>query len=379
MKNGFIVVLLIAGIALSYTLGRLQPEPKHADGKGQAAAAATLPPAAPETVNSNRMRQQLTGLRFATVEKSEGARKIHLLGRVSPEDIRVYRVTAAVQGWVRETYGDSAGTAVKSGQILATYYSPEFVSFVNGYLTATERGAGLTKESARSVQYAADRLRALGMSEAQIKEIGETRQLPKRIDVASPTDGFILSRNITAGMRFEEQTEFYRIADLSHVWIIAEVFANEARNFRTGSVARVTLPGHQQPVRARVSSVLPQVDPVTRTLKVRLEAENPGFVLRPEMFVDVDLPVQTPSALTVPADAVLDSGLRQRVFVDRGGGFFESREVETGWRFGDRLQIVKGLSEGEKVVVPAAFLVDSESPLRTVAAGEVVSRTSDSN
>jgi len=205
----------------------------------------------------------------------------------------------------------------------------------------------------------------MGMSEAQIGEIGASRKLPKLIDVVSPTDGFILARNISAGMLFGGQTEFYRIADLSQVWIIAQVFENEVQYFRPGTVAHVTLPGQQKVFRARVSNALPEVDPATRTLKLRLEADNPGFALRPDMFVHVELPVQTPTDLTVPSDAVLDSGLGQHVFVDRGNGFFEPRDVETGWRFGDRVQIVKGLSEGERVVASGAFLVDSESPMRT--------------
>jgi len=120
-------------------------------------------------------------------------------------------------------------------------------------------------------------------------------------------------------------------------------------------VAHVTLPGQQKVFRARVSNALPEVDPATRTLKLRLEADNPGFALRPDMFVHVELPVQTPTDLTVPSDAVLDSGLGQHVFVDRGNGFFEPRDVETGWRFGDRVQIVKGLSEGERVVASGRF------------------------
>ena len=144
--------------------------------------------------------------------------------------------------------------------------------------------------------------------------------------------------------------EFYRIADLSRVWIQADVFGSEAQNIHPGTIARVTLSDRGKTFSARVSNVLPQVDPATRTLKLRLEADNPGFALRPDMYVDVELPAPMPTGLTVPQDAVIDSGREQRVFVETKSGVFEPRPVETGWRSGDRVEIVHGLAEGERVV-----------------------------
>jgi YHS domain-containing protein len=199
--------------------------------------------------------------------------------------------------------------------------------------------------------------------------MGETRKVPDSIFAVAPADGIIIARNISSGLRFEHGAEFYRSADISRVWIMADVFENEARYYRPGMIAKVTAPQLGKTLRARVSEVLPQFDPVTRTLKVRLEAENPGFILRPDMFVDVELPVSVPAGVSVPVDALLDSGRAKRVFIDHGDGFFEPREVETGARFDDRVVIVKGLKEGERVVVTGTFLVDSESRLKTVAAG----------
>jgi membrane fusion protein, copper/silver efflux system len=152
------------------------------------------------------------------------------------------------------------------------------------------------------------------------------------------------------------------------VWILADLFGSEAQYFHPGAFARITLPEQKKSFSARVSRVLPQIDPSTRTLKLRLEADNKAFALRPDMFVDVDLQFPVPSGLSVPADAVLDSGLSKRVFVARGNGFFEPREVETGERFGDRVQIVRGLVVGERVVTSGTFLVDSESRLKPPAA-----------
>jgi RND family efflux transporter MFP subunit len=174
---------------------------------------------------------------------------------------------------------------------------------------------------------------------------------------------------VSPGQRFEKGTEWYRIADLSRVWILADVFEREAKYFKPGQNAKVTLPYQDRTYQATVSEVLPIFDPTTRTLKVRLETDNPGFTMRPDMFVDVELPVTYPSAITVPSDAILDSGLRKTVFVDWGKGFFEPREVETGWRVGSRVEVTKGLEPGERVVISGNFLIDSESRLEMAAMG----------
>jgi Cu(I)/Ag(I) efflux system membrane fusion protein len=150
------------------------------------------------------------------------------------------------------------------------------------------------------------------------------------------------------------------------VWIVADLFGSEAQYFHPGAVARITLPNQKKSISARVSDILPQVDPVTRAVKLRLEVDNKNLALRPDTLVDVDLTVATPSGLSVPVDAVLDSGLSKQVFVDRGNGIFEPRQVETGAPFGDRVQILRGLAEGEKVVASGTLLVDSESRLKSV-------------
>jgi RND family efflux transporter MFP subunit len=217
-----------------------------------------------------------------------------------------------------------------------------------------------------SIQGYTDRLRNLGLSDAQIKEMAENRQLPQTVDIVSPADGFILARNVSAGQHFDRFAEFYRIADLSEVWIVADVFGADAQNIHPGAVARVTLTDHRT-FSARVSNALPQVDPETHVVKLRLEASNPGFVLRPDMFVDVELPVSGLAGLTVPQDAVLDSGREQRVFVERRPGVFEPRSVQIGWRSGNQVGIVNGLKEGERVVIEGTFLVDSESRLKSSA------------
>jgi RND family efflux transporter MFP subunit len=225
----------------------------------------------------------------------------------------------------------------------------------------------VNKQGVSSIQGYSDRLRNLGVSEVQIKRMADSHQLPETFDIVSPVDGFILGRNITPGQHFDRSAEFYRIADLSQVWIVADIFGSEVQDFRPGTLARITALDQRRTFLARVSNVLPQVDPATRTLKLRLEAENPGFALRPDMYVNVELPMRASSGLAVPLDALIDSGREQRVFVESQRGVFEPRQVQAGRRFGDRVEILRGLAEGERVVSSGTFLVDSESRLRSTA------------
>jgi membrane fusion protein, copper/silver efflux system len=341
-------------------------EPVYADGGEPATGVAELPAGA---VRINAEQQQLIGVRVDQVERTSGPRTVRLLGRVAADETRVYRVNAGVDGFVRETCDDAVGTEVKKGQKLADFYAPDVLTLAAGFISAEEHPQGVVTETElRGIRSWVDRLRNLGMSDAQIRSIAETRQVPEDVHIVSPAHGYIVSRDISPGLRFEAHTEFYRIADLSRVWIMADLHENEAQQFRPGAVATIVLPQGGK-LRARVSRVLPQIDPATRTYKLRLEANNPGVVLRPDMFVDVELDVRAPTGLSVPEDALLDSGLAKRVFVETGEGVFVPREVETGSRFSGRVQIVSGLAEGDRVVTSGTFLVDSESRLKDGAAG----------
>jgi YHS domain-containing protein len=202
-----------------------------------------------------------------------------------------------------------------------------------------------------------------------LAELKRTRQFTREIEVRAPVTGLVVSRNAAPGLRFDRNTELYRIADLSRVWIVADLFENEARFFSPGVTARLTLPAGGKVLRARVTDVLPLADPSLRTLKIRLELDNPEYLLRPDMVVDVELPITLPPAIVVPAEAVLDSGIRRRVFVERGEGIFEPHEVETGWRSGDNVEILTGLKPGERIAISGTFLIDSESRMKAAAAG----------
>jgi Cu(I)/Ag(I) efflux system membrane fusion protein len=213
------------------------------------------------------------------------------------------------------------------------------------------------------MQVSLDSLRALGMSEFQIEQIRSTRTAPNQIQIYSPINGIVLSRSISPQQRFERGAELYRIADLRKVWIVADVHGKDGE-FRSGTRAKVTIPELGKTIEASVSSNTPLFDPTSRTLKLRLEAENPRLLLRPDMFVDVELQVKAPAGLSVPAEAVLDSGMRKIVYVETSDGVFEPRTVEIAGTYGDRLALAKGVSEGDRIVVAGNFLLDSESRMR---------------
>jgi membrane fusion protein, copper/silver efflux system len=360
----------------------MQLEPVYAEDIKNEPTRSSLAKLSAGAVGIDGPTQRLLGIRLATVERSSATRIVRVVGRVVPEDRRVYRINSGVDGFIRETYEDSVGTLVKKDRRLATYYSPEFLSVASGFLAASERVPGavgndgsrtmpfpgaLSKQGVSSLQGYTDRLRNLGMSDVQIKRVADSRQLPESIDVVAPANGFILARSISPGQHFDHGMEFYRIADLGRVWVVAEVYEQETSYLRPGGLARITLRDEGPRLSARITDSLPQSEAGGGTVKLRLEVDNPRFILRPEMLVDVELPLRLPPAVTVPVDALVDSGAHTRVYVEHSEGIFEPHEVETGWRNGDRVEIRRGVQPGERVVVAATFFVDSESRLKTPA------------
>ena len=209
----------------------------------------------------------------------------------------------------------------------------------------------------------------LGVGATQLEGLARSGRYVKTIEVRSPVTGLVTERSISPLQKVDRGTECFRVADLSRVWILADVFNTDAQYIQPGMRARIALPRQNRYVEAHVSDILPPFDAKTRTLKVRLEMDNPDYVFRPDMFVDVELLIPLPQAITVPVDAILDSGSRKIVFVALKDGYFEPREVVTGWRFGGRVEIIKGLDSGEQIVISGNFLIDSESRMKLAVAG----------
>jgi Cu(I)/Ag(I) efflux system membrane fusion protein len=393
VKTAVLCILIFAAVAIAFVaggiIGRQADRPDHAAGHRHAPSATSdwqpeIDPAEmpPGTVAISPERQQAIGVKVEQVAKKPYTQAVRLLGRVVADETRTYFINATIDGWVTKTYPNTSGSFVKKNETLATFYSAEFLGaeqaliFALGAIDRTRTTGQETEAQKNQIaqfnlnlrQYR-DSLRNLGMGDLQIEEIIRTRKFSENVNITSPADGIILNRNVSMGQRFEKGTELYRIADIGRIWILADAYQADADAFVPGAVARVTQPQQMRTLEAQVSTVAPIFDPATRTLKVRLEADNPGYLLRPEMFVDVELSIERPAAIVVPADAVLDAGLTRTVFVMRGTGIFEPRPVKTGRRLRGAVEIVEGLSEGERIVTSGNFLIDSESKLSLAAQG----------
>jgi len=336
------------------------------------AAAPVLPHGA---VHVSQEGQQAVGVRLGVVRRLAGSRLLRTTGRVAADENRTYPIVAAVSGWIRNVDSVTTGDSVKKDQVLASLFASDaqFEMAQQSYYTGLEmlyRVASAQSQShdagsaVEEVERLADGLRSLGLSNSQLRVMAKRREIVHDIRLESPVDGVVLKRSVSPGLRFDRGFEFYRIADLNRVWILADVYRNQLPFIRRGASTRITTAGEGRAMSATVSQSEPIFDEATLTLKVRLEAANPQRALKPGMFVDVEFPVDLPATLVVPADAIVDSGLRKTVFVDRGNGHFEPRLVETGWRSGDDVEVTKGLEPGESIVVSGTFFVDSESRMR---------------
>ncbi|TMB28406.1 MAG: efflux RND transporter periplasmic adaptor subunit [Deltaproteobacteria bacterium] len=334
-------------------------------------------------------QQKTLGIAVARVERAASSRMLRLPGRVTPDETRVYRINAGVEGSFRDVAAVTTGSHVRKDQVLGSYYAPAAVNTIQLFLLNTagyDRAAKKKSEGSldgenvdlisSNLQQRLIQFENLGVSKRQRNEMQRTRRIPDTIEVVSPVDGFVLARNASPGFKFERGMELFRIADLRRVWVTADVFPQDAPYVRAGMPALVVAPEESSTLSGRVAEALPQFDSQSRTLKLRIEVDNPGFVLRPDMFVDVQLSAELPEALTVPTDAIADTGLRRTVFVETAPGLFAPRNVETGFRNGDRVAIVRGLSQGERIATSGVFFLDSETRMKAPASGATASLTS---
>ena len=323
-------------------------------------------------------KQQLIGVQYGVVEARAVSKTIRAVAQLTYDETRITKVHSRIAGWIERVYVDFTGQLVKAGEPLLTVYSPDLVATQDEYLLALRARDNLGDSHFRDVadgansllEAARKRLELWDISDQQIAEVEKTRKPVTALTLYSPVSGFVTARNSYGKQRITPETELYAIADLSTVWAIADFYEYEARDVQLGqevALAVSAFPGRS--FRGKVTYIYPQLDNSTRTLRARVELPNPDFILKPDMYATAELKIDYGRRLSIPQEAVLDSGTEQVVFVALEGGYFESRKVQLGDRVDNQVIVLSGLKAGEKIVTSGNFLIDSESTLKSALSG----------
>jgi len=333
---------------------------------------------APGTVQISPEKQQLIGVKFGTVEMRPLEKVIRTVGRVDYDEKRIVTVSLKIGGWIEDLYVDFTGRFVRKGDPLLTIYSPALVSTQEEYLLALQAKKSLTKSSLPEVagtgetlaESARRRLKLWDITDEEIQKLEESGKSKRILTLYAPFTGFVLEKSAYKGMNVMPGAALYKLADLSVVWLYADIYEYELPFIRLGQEATVQLtylPGEM--FRGKAIYIYPSLNAETRTAKVRFEFPNPHDRLKPEMFANVEIKVRLGQKLAVPEGAIIDTGVRQVAIVDKGNGYFEPREVKVGSKVEGYYEVIKGLKAGERVVTSASFLVDSESNLKEALGG----------
>ena len=319
-------------------------------------------------------RQQLIGVRTATVTRQRLDTTIRTVGTLAYDETRVTEVHPKISGWVERVFVDFVGKPVRRGQPLLTIYSPDLVATQKEYLLALRAQRQLAESAFPETRTGADsllaatreRLRLWDITDAQISELEHTGQTRRTLTLYSPFDGIVLERNTYAGQYITPETSTAKIADLSRIWAIGQIFEYEARAVKLGDQAEIEFPYGQATRRltGRVTFIYPDINPETRRARVRIEFRNPGLEFKPESYVTVILSRTAGEQLALPKEALLDSGATRYAILAHPNGYFEPREIEVGEPVDQFYPVVKGLQAGDRVVTSAQFLIDSETNLQ---------------
>jgi Cu(I)/Ag(I) efflux system membrane fusion protein len=395
-----LVVIALAGIALVYAfkIGRApindrpQPEGQAQSASGhqghdalmpqEEAAQETAPEGSQEeapTIEIPLDRQQIIGVRTVEVAVRQLQKVIRTVGRVEYDERRIATVNSKFEGWIEKLHIDYTGRYVKKGEPLAGIYSPELVAtqqeFINALKWARRNGeagsneikAMLSRDAYSLVEAARQRLKFWDISDEQIKRIEESGKPVRVLTLYSPVSGYVVQKMAFQGMRAMPGEKLFDIADLSSVWVLSDIYEYDLPVIRAGQTAKISLsylPGRE--FTSTIEYVYPALSGEARTAKVRFTIANPGGQLKPQMFSNVEVKIPMGRRLAVPDVVVLDTGRRQIVYVDKGDGYFEPREVKIGVKADGFQEILAGLSVGEKVASSANFLIDSEAQLKGV-------------
>lgn len=340
--------------------GQLAVEAKQAASQQQTSA-----------ITIDQATAEFLGLQTATVESRIFEQAVRTTGRVMPDERRITHVQTKVEGWIEETMGNFEGQQIRKGQPLFTLYSPELVATQQEYLIALKARQDFGKSEFEVVRDSGSslveatrrRLQLWDLTPQQIAEVERTGKVQKAITFYAPASGVITVRKAFPGMRVMPDVELYTLADLSTIWVEADVYESDLPNIRVGLKGEVTLLDNSM-LAGRVTYINPLIEPSTRTAKVRLEFNNQGLRLRPGMFVNVSLDAKQPPQLVVPRDAVIDTGMRQLVLVDEASGKFSLREISVGTQGQEHYTVRSGLRAGEKVARNIQYLIDSETQLK---------------
>jgi membrane fusion protein, copper/silver efflux system len=319
-------------------------------------------------------RLQTIGVRYAPVVKRPLDKIIRTVGRVTPDERRLAKVTIKFHGWIEQLFVSATGDHVKKGQELFTIYSPDLVATQEEYLLALQGrkqlGESEFPEVAQSSQEllkaTRHRLHLWDITEEHIRDLERTKQVTKTLPIHSPIAGTVIRKEVVQGTHVEPGEELYTIADLSHIWILADIYEYELPFVKVGQQAAVTLSYDPAAgLTGRVGFIYPTLDSKTRTAKVRFELDNQDEKLKPDMYANVELRVDLGVKLAIPQEAIIESGRKQVVFLHHGGGRLEPRLIKAGVRTGEWTEVLEGLNEGDHIVTSANFLIDSESRLKS--------------
>jgi Cu(I)/Ag(I) efflux system membrane fusion protein len=348
----------------------------------QAAPAATPPSAAPQegAIFVAPEKQQLIGMRSVSAEMGTLTKDIRIVGKVSYDETKLTHIHSKVAGYIEEVFADSVGKPVHAGDPLFTIYSPDLVATQQDFLLALKsrsllRGstvASAAQGSENLITAAQERLRLWDVTDEDIRSLESDGKVKHAITVYSPISGVVMERAAYHHGTFVDPTkDLFTIVDLSHVWVLGEVYETDLPLIRTGQAAVVELPysGGGRKISGRVEFIYPFLDPKTRTVQVRMTFANPDLSLKPEMFTNITMSAALGRQVLIPQGALMDTGSEQYVFVDKGNGYVQPRKVTVSTAAGDKVGIQEGLKPGERVVTGANFVVDSESRLKGAFAG----------
>ena len=331
-------------------------------------------PAVPEnaTIVVSPQDQQRLGIRTAAAVQTTFSGVVRASGRVTFDETRVHHIHTRYEAYVEHLYADFIGKYVRKGEPLVSLYSPDLLAAEQEYLLALEEQQGVQstdavrkgKRALNLTDSARQKLLLWNISPADIAALARSGKPSQSLNLYAPSSGYVVAKAAVHGMRVKPEDALFDIVDLSHLWVLADLYEYELPRVRLGQAALVSVPyWPERSWAGKISYIYPSVDPQTRTIRVRVEVDNPKSELKAEMLANVQIATAARTALVIPDDAVIETGLRKLVFVAHPQGRLEPREIKVGERANQKYEVLSGLTQGEEVVMGALFLIDSESRL----------------